>query len=126
MLRPMDEGLPIAYEVLERHVAVYAVDGTRVGSVDHVVAAESLDIFHGIVIDTADGTRFVPADQVGELHERGVDLEIDAGAVAALPAPNGGAPAWRVHEPGAPPSAWRHFLGRFTPNGDRSGWTREH
>jgi hypothetical protein len=122
----MEEGLPIAYEVLEKHIAVYAVDGTQVGSVDHVVAAESLDIFHGIVIDTVHGKRFVAADQVGELHERGVDLEIDAATAAALPAPNGGAPAWRVHEPGAKPSQWRHFLGRFTPNGDRSGWTREH
>src|SRR4051794_16941097 len=40
----------IAYEVLEKGVAVYAADGSEVGTVDHVVAAPEEDIFHGIVI----------------------------------------------------------------------------
>lgn len=121
----MDEGLPIAYEVLESNVPVYASDGTRIGSVDHVVAAVREDIFHGIVITTDHGKRFVAADQVGELHEHGVDLEIDTDAAAALPVPDRAAPAWRVHEPGVQPSAWRQLVGYLTPNGDRSGWTRE-
>ncbi len=121
----MDEGLPIAYEVLENNVPVYATDGTRIGSVDHVVAAFGEDIFHGIVINTDHGKRFVAADQVNELHEQGVDLEIDAVTAATLPVPDGAAPAWRVHEPGVKPSAWRHLLGYFTPHGDQSGWTRE-
>jgi hypothetical protein len=122
MIGGMDEGLPIAYEVLEKHVAVYTSDGTRIGTVDHVVAAVEIDIFHGIVIDTSDGKRFVAAEYVSELHERGVDLEIDADQTTALPAPDGSAPSYRVNEPGTKPSEWRHFLGRFTPNGDRSGW----
>ncbi len=121
----MDEGLPIAYEVLERDVPVYAIDGTRIGSVDHVVAAVREDIFHGIVINTDHGTRFVAADQVAELHEHGVDLEIDTVAAAALPAPAGAAPAWRVHEPGVQPSAWRQLVGYLTPNRDQRGWTPE-
>ena len=86
----MDEGLPVAYVVLDEGVAVYAVDGDPVGTVDHVVAAVNLDIFHGIVL-RVDGTqRFVPAEQVASLHERGVDLRISAAAVAQRPAGSGG------------------------------------
>jgi len=73
----MDEGLPIAYVVLERNVPVYASGGELVGTVDHVVAAREQDIFHGIVIGTGSGRRFVAADQVASLHEHGVDLRID-------------------------------------------------
>ena len=46
----MDEGLPIAYEVLEKGVPVLASDGEQVGTVHHVVAAPEKDIFHGLVI----------------------------------------------------------------------------
>ena len=82
----MDEGLPIAYRVLERGVPVLSGDGEEVGTVDHVVAAVEQDIFHGLVIDAKRlGRRFVPAEDVASLHERGVDLRIPAAEVAALP-----------------------------------------
>ena len=106
----MDEGLPIAYEVLEPGVPVYASDGGQVGTVAHVVAAPEEDIFHGIVMHGDAGERFVPADQVAAMHERGVDLRIDRDAAAALPEPEGGAPAWRVDEPGVKPSPWQRFV----------------
>ena len=106
----MDEGLPIAYEVLDKGVPVYASDGEQVGTVDHVVSAEREDIFHGVVIRAATEKRFVPADQVASIHERGVDLTIDSAAAAALPQPRGGAPAWRTNEPGTRPSRWREML----------------
>jgi hypothetical protein len=121
----MDEGLPIAYEVLEKNVPVHASGGEVIGSVDHVVAAFHEDIFHGIVIATDKGRRFVAADQVDSLYEHGVDLDIDATAAANLPVPEGAAPVWRDNEPGVKPSEWKHLLGYFTPHGDRSGWTRE-
>jgi hypothetical protein len=105
----MDEGLPIAYEVLESGVPVYASGGEQVGTVGHVVAAPELDIFHGIVLLRDYGERFVPADQVASLHERGVDLRLDRAAVDVLPEPEGGAPAWRVDEPGVKPSPWQRF-----------------
>ena len=41
----MDEGLPIAYEVLDKGVPVYASGGEQVGTVDHVVSAEREDHF---------------------------------------------------------------------------------
>ena len=99
----MDEGLPIAYEVLDQGVPVYCSDGEQVGTVDHVIAAPAEDIFHGIVLRAEGGRRFVAADQVTSLHEHGVDLRIDAAAAAALPEPGGGALALRLREPGVKP-----------------------
>ena len=106
----MDEGLPIAYEVLDEGVMVYASDGTAVGSVDHVVAAPDEDIFHGLVIRTDSGSRFLAADDIASLHARGVYLRIDAAAVAELPTPHGGAPALRSKDPTVKTSRWREIL----------------
>jgi hypothetical protein len=102
----VDEGFPIAYEVLEKNVPVYASGGELVGTVDHVVAAVEQDIFHGIVIATSSGQRFVAADQVDSLHEHGVDLKIDDAEASALPSPHGAAPMYRDNEPGIKPSGW--------------------
>jgi len=121
----MDEGLPIAYEVLEQGVPVYASDGELIGTVDHVIAAEQEDIFHGVVVRTEGGPRFVAADQIRSLHERGVDLGIDASQAAELPAPEGAAPAWRVREPGVKPSRWSQLLDKLTGTGDRKRDWRE-
>ncbi len=122
----MDEGLPIAYEVLESGVPVFASDGEQVGTVAHVVAAPEEDIFHGIVLDGPEGQRFVPADQVASLHERGVDLRIDRAAAAALPEPEAGAPAWRVAEPGVKPSRWDRFVDLIAGKDPRArNWDEE-
>lgn len=124
--RAVDEGLPIAYQVLDAGIPVYAADGVQVGTVDHVVAAPSLDIFHGIVLRVGTTQRFVPADQVASLHERGVDLSIDAAAAAALPEPHGGAPAWRDREPGVKPSRWSHLVDVVTgKDPHRRNWTED-
>lgn len=100
-----DEGLPIAYELLEVDVPIYAVAGEQVGTVEHVIAAPELDIFHGIVMRGADRSCFIAAEHVAALHERGVDLRIDVVTVATLPAP---APE---RTPRAEkPSSWRRFV----------------
>jgi hypothetical protein len=44
------------------------------------------------------------------MHERGVDLKIEADSVSALPRPNGGAPARQQHEPATKASPWREML----------------
>jgi hypothetical protein len=120
----MDEGLPIAYEVLDKDVPVYASDGEQVGTIDHVVSAPKQDIFHGIVIRAAGGQRFVAADQVESLHEHGVDLTIDATTAAALPEPHGAAPAWRATAPDIKPSPWKHFVDLVTgADPRRRNWT---
>ncbi len=122
----MDEGLPIAYAVLDEGVPVYSSDQQVVGTVEHVLAARSEDIFHGITLRMSAGIRFVAADQVGSLHERGVDLRIDAAACAALPVPDPTSPAFRVREPGVKPHRWRHLLDELEgkPSTKRD-WTRE-
>ena len=122
----MDEGLPIAYQVLDEGIAVYASDGEQVGTVDHVVSAPSEDIFHGIVMSAGGGRRFVAADQVASLHEHGVDLRIDAAAAAALPEPHGSAAVLRDRDPGAKPSRWTHLLDRVSGKDSRQrDWTEE-
>jgi hypothetical protein len=122
----VSEGLPIAYEVLDEGVPVYASDGSQVGTVDHVVCASSEDIFHGIVMRVERGRRFVAADQVASLHERGVDLSIDAAEAAELPEPHGGAPAWRDREPGTKPSRWAHLVDLISgADPRRRDWTEE-
>lgn len=122
----VDEGLPIAYPVLESGVPVYDADGTSVGTVDHVVAAPDEDIFHGLVIVTRAGRRFVAADDVASLHERGADLRIRGSAVEALPEPHGSAPAWRDREPGVKPSHWQHLVDRLSgADPFRRDWSKE-
>jgi len=122
----MDEGLPIAYEVLESGVAVYASDGQPVGTVDHVISAPREDIFHGIVIRTGRDARFVAAEQIASIHERGVDLRIDASAAEALPQPDGAPGEWRASEPGVKPSPWKHLVDRITGADPMKGnWTKE-
>jgi hypothetical protein len=117
----MDEGLPIAYEVLEKGVAVLASDGEQVGTVDHVVAAPQQDIFHGLVISTPGrGRRFVEAADIESLHERGVDLRIDSAAVQGLPEPGGGAPVY--DEDPATQTKWSHLARKYT---GRSDWHRQ-
>ena len=124
----MDEGLPVAYQVLEDGVPIYASGGEQVGVVEHVVAAPAEDIFHGLVMGAqpGGGRRFVAADQIASLHERGVDLRIDADGAAALPEPHGGAPAYRDREPGAKPRPWTHLVDLLTGAGpNRRNWTEE-
>jgi hypothetical protein len=122
----VNEGLPIAYQVLDEGIPVYASDGGQVGTVDHVVSAPAEDIFHGIVMSAGKSQHFVPADQVASLHERGVDLRIDAATAGALPEPHGGAPAWRDRDPGVKPRRWRHILDTMSGTDPRRrDWTEE-
>lgn len=122
----MDEGLPIAYEVLDDGVPVYASGGEQVGTVDHVVAAPEEDIFHGIVIRSGADRRFVAAEQIASLHERGADLRIDAATASALPEPGGSAPAWGVSEPGVKPSRWTHLVDLLSGRDPRRrNWRKE-
>ena len=70
--------------------------------------------------------RFVAADQVASLHEHGVDLRIDAAAVAGLPEPHGGAGVWRDRDPGVKPSRWKHIVDLMSGANPRGrDWTEE-
>ncbi len=124
MFDAMDDGFPIAYAVLERDVPVYANDGALVGTVDHVVSAPAEDIFHGVVATIGGTAHLILAEDIESLHEHGVHLRIDSTAAAALEAPHGSAPAWRVHEPGVKPSRWNHFVEHMVPGSQRHDWNK--
>ena len=63
-----DPGRPIAYEALSPGTPVFDTGGAEVGKVKKVLADEQEDVFDGIVIETADGTRFIDAPQIGAIN----------------------------------------------------------
>jgi hypothetical protein len=83
----MDHGAPTSYLVLETGTDVFAADGGRVGEVKRVLAVPDDDIFDGLILDTADGKRFVDAENVDEIYERGVVLKLDSDQASHLPEP---------------------------------------
>jgi hypothetical protein len=83
-----DLGPQISYMVLGRGVPVFSSDGVHLGKVVRVDRDSGTDIFDGIVFEAKVGSsRFVDAPEVGEIHERGVILKIDAREAEALPSP---------------------------------------
>lgn len=116
----MDEGLPVSYELLEAGVPVLSSDGQQVGTVGAVLSDRGEDIFHGLLVKTPHGVRFVQAASIASLHEHGVDLRIDAVAAQALPPPEHGAPVF--DEDPSHQGTWLHWWHKFTGQGD---WHRE-
>lgn len=117
----MDEGLPIAYQMLEDGVPVLSSDGEKVGTVGAVLSAPEKDVFHGLLINThGHGVRFVEAASIASLHEHAVDLRIDAAQAAELPGPEHKAPVF--DEDPARQQGWRHWVHLITGRGD---WDRE-
>ena len=85
-----DLGPPASYLTLEEGAAVVSSDGERIGRVEEVLADTQADVFDGIVIGRGPlglDRRYVDADHVDRIHERGVVLAITATAAAALPEP---------------------------------------
>jgi hypothetical protein len=74
-----DLGAQIAYVVLPAGIPVYDVDQRQVGVVEHVIANEGENIFHGLIVTTASAPSrqlYADRDQVGELHQHGVLLAV--------------------------------------------------
>jgi hypothetical protein len=118
---PVDEGLPIAYQMLDAGVPVLASEGTQVGTVMSVLAAPEKDVFHGLLIKTPGRTvHFVEAGAIASIHEHGVDLRIDPVAVLGLPGPEHKAPVFN-EDPGDQ-GRWHHWVHRLSGHGD---WNRE-
>ena len=121
MLR-VDEGAPIAYELLDAGVPVIASDGKHVGTVGSVLSAPEKDIFHGLLIYTEGREiRFVEAAKVASIHERGVDLNIGSQEASELPGPEHKAPVFD-EDPGEM-SGWQHWVHKLTRRG--YDWKRE-
>jgi hypothetical protein len=121
-LTAVDEGLPVAYELLDPGVPVLACDGERVGTVGGVLAAPEEDIFHGLLVRTpGHGVRFVEASAIASMHEHGVDLRIDAAAARSLPAPEHKAPVYD-EDPAQEQRKWRHWVNLLE---GRNDWNHE-
>jgi hypothetical protein len=117
----VDEGLPIAYQLLDDGVPVLASDGTPVGTVMCVLAAPEEDVFHGLLITTSNhGVRFVEAGLIASIHERGCDLRIDTAATLSLPEPEHEAPVYS--EDPDKQQRWHHWVHRIT---GRNDWNRQ-
>lgn len=117
-----DLGAPISYLVLREGTAVLSADGAQLGTVKRVLAAEEQDIFDGLILDTPDGDRFVDADHVAALYERGAVLAIRGEDARHLPEPTAGPAAMSVtpddaaggHELGdALRRAWDRISGNY-------------
>ncbi len=86
-----DHGAPISFLALRRGTPVLTSDGTRIGTVEHVLSHPEANLFDGIVIDVSRGPgghRFVDAPQVAHIATDGVTLTLDAAAAEALPEPS--------------------------------------
>ena len=94
-----DLGEPSSYLSLGKGAEVYTCDSEKVGKVEHVLAVPEDDIFDGIVLDKSilpGGHRFVDAEQVEEIFERGALLKIDRDAAEKLPEPTANPAALEV------------------------------
>ena len=97
-----DLGAPVSYLALEEGTPVLSADGVQLGDVAHVLADEEEDIFDGIVISRGLGRHtFADAEQVGEIHERGVVLMLTSAEAEALPEPSEN-PAVMEEDPSEP------------------------
>jgi hypothetical protein len=82
-----DPGAPISYLALAEGTPALSADGERIGEVKRVLALPDDDIFDGLILDTADGDRFVDAEHVADLYERAAVLDLRADDVGHLPEP---------------------------------------
>ncbi len=66
-------------------------DGHRFAPAEAVLVDEKVSVFDGIVVETADGTRFIDADQIGSIYTSCVRTTLTAEQAADLPLPDGSA-----------------------------------
>lgn len=81
------EPVPIAYTALRPGTPVQDRDGRQFGTVAAVLVDDPVDVFDGINVQTAEGTRFVDADQVGRIFDTVVRTTVSWEDVARLPGP---------------------------------------
>lgn len=76
-----DDGHAISFKVLRRGTPVRTSDGVQIGTVRRVSEEAASHIFDGIVIDTAEGKRFVDAPEVGRITENAVTVTFPAAEI---------------------------------------------
>jgi hypothetical protein len=80
---------PIAYTALQPGTPVQTSDGYHFATVQAVLVDEKVSVFDGIVVQTAEGTRFVDADQIGSIYTTYVRTTLSAEQAANLSMPDG-------------------------------------
>jgi hypothetical protein len=80
---------PIAYTALRPGTSVQTTDGQHFATVQAVLVDEKVSVFDGIVVQTAEGTRFVDADQIDSIYTTFVRTTLSAEQAADLPPPEG-------------------------------------
>ncbi len=80
---------PIAYTALQPGTPVQTSDGHPFATVQAVLVDEKVSVFDGIVVQTAEGTRFVDAPQIDSIRTTYVRTTLSADQVMNLPAPDG-------------------------------------
>ena len=80
---------PIAYTALQPGTPVHTSDGYPFATVQAVLVDEKVSVFDGIVVQMAEDTRFVDADQIGSIYSTYVLTTLSAEQVANLPPPDG-------------------------------------
>ena len=80
---------PIAYTALQPGTPVQTSDGVPFATVQAVLVDEKVSVFDGIVVQTAEGTRFVDAPQIDSIHTTYVRTTLSAEQAANLPPPDG-------------------------------------
>jgi hypothetical protein len=80
---------PIAYTALQPGTPVQTSDGHHFATVQAVLVDEKVSVFDGLVVQTAEGTRFVDADHIGSIYTTYVRTTLSAEQAANLPLPDG-------------------------------------
>jgi sporulation protein YlmC with PRC-barrel domain len=80
---------PIAYSALQPGTPVHTSGGHQFGTVQSVLVDEKVSVFDGIVVQTAEGARFVDADQIGTIYTTHVSTTLSTEQAASLPPPDG-------------------------------------
>ena len=112
---------PISYLALPKGAAVLDRDGDRVGTVEHVLQDDALDVFDGVVVRTAAGLRFVDARRVGSMTVSAVSTTLTRDEADHLPEPDGTA-VYDVDPDQLDGGARSSWFGRFFK---RDPWMRE-
>jgi hypothetical protein len=80
---------PIAYTALRPGTPVWTSEGHQFATVEAVLVDEKVSVFDGIVVQTAQGARFVDADLIGTIYTTHVCTTLPPEQAANLPLPDG-------------------------------------
>ena len=80
---------PIAYTALQPGTPVQTSDGHPFATVETVLVDEKVSVFDGIVVRTAEGSRFIDADQITSIYTSCVRTTLTAEQAENLPLPDG-------------------------------------